>query len=355
MSGLVFRSGSIRVQVALCLTFAAFACEALAGNGPVAHIGTQAIDASELEQRAASQIETERQDEERAVQLAKLRFDRNRQAALEQELGALIDERVLALEAGARKSTPEKLLGGVAIPPITESQVRSFYDANQAHISQPFDAVQARIKDYLQDQVRGTARRQYLDSLRSRYHARVELEPLRETVPLDGPRLGPADAPITLVEFSDFQCPFCGRYAPVVKQIMQRYPDRIQLVFHHLPLVKIHSNAQKAAEAAVCAKNQDRFWQMHDLLFAEQSSLDIAALKDKARRIGLDTNVFDRCLDDGKAADIVARDVHAAGQLGIAGTPASFVNGRFVDGAVSADELAAIIEDELRRKQAAAP
>jgi protein-disulfide isomerase len=100
----------------------------------------------------------------------------------------------------------------------------------------------------------------------------------------------------------------------------------------------------------VCAQDQGKFWEMHDLMFAEQASLDVKALKDKARRIGLDTSQFDQCLDGGKAADAVARDVNEAEKLGISGTPASFVNGRFVDGAVSVDDLSALIEDELQRK-----
>jgi len=335
--------------VAGCLIMSALAGVGHASGGAVAHVGSQAVDATELDARAAPRIEEERRDEERAQRQAQLRFERNRQAALEEELGKLVDERVLALEAGARKSTTEKLLGAVKIPPVNDQDVRNFYDANRSRITQPLESVQARIKDYLQDQARASAQRRYLDSLRSKYHARIELAPLRETVPLDGPRRGPANAPVTLVEFSDFQCPFCGRYAPVVRQVMEKYPDRVQLIFHHLPLVKIHPNAQKAAEAAVCAQDQGRFWEMHDLMFAEQSKLAVDALKDKARRIGLDTGTFDRCLDEGKATEAVAKDVRDAEQLGIAGTPASFVNGRFLDGAVSAEELGALVEDELRR------
>lgn len=323
---------------------------ACAFGAPVAYIGSQAVDASELEARGASRIDQERRDEQRTLNQAKLRFERNRQAVLEEELGKLVDERVLALEAGARHSTPAKLLDELKVPAVTDPQVHAFFDANRARIAQPFEAVQDSIKDYLQDQARTRAQRSFLDSLRNRYHARIDLEPLRENVPLDGPRRGPADAPITLVEFSDFQCPFCGRYEPVIRQVMQKYPGKIQLIFHHLPLIAIHPNAEKAAEAAVCAQDQGKFWEMHDLMFAEQASLDVKALKDKARRIGLDTSRFDQCLDSGKAADAVARDVGEAEKLGLSGTPASFVNGRFVDGAVSADDLSALIEDELQRK-----
>lgn len=323
---------------------------ALASGAPVAQIGSQVVDASELEARAASRIDQERRDEQRTLNQAKLRFERTRQAVLEEELGKLVDERVLALEAAARRSTPAKLLDDLKAPAVTDQDIHTFFDANRARISQPFESVRDRIKDYLQDQSRTRTRRSYLDSLRVRYHARMEFDPLREAVPVDGPRRGPADAPITLVEFSDFQCPYCGRYEPVIRQVMQKYPGRIQLIFHHLPLVAIHPNAEKAAEAAVCAQDQGKFWEMHDLMFAEQASLDVKALKDRARRIDLDTNRFDQCLDGGKAADAVARDVAEAEKLGLSGTPASFVNGRYVDGAVSVDDLGALIEDELQRK-----
>lgn len=323
---------------------------ACALGAPVAHIGSQVVDASELEARTASRIDQERREEQRTLNQVKLRFERNREAVLEEELGKLVDERVLALEAGARHSTPAKLLGDLKVPAVTDQEVRAFFDANRARIAQSFESVQPRIKDYLQDQARTQAQRSFLDSLRTRYHARIDREPLRENVPLDGPRRGPADAPIILVEFSDFQCPFCGRYEPVIRQVMKKYPDQVQLIFHNLPLASIHPHAQKAAEAAVCAGNQGKFWEMHDLMFAEQASLDVKALKDKARRIGLDTSQFDQCLDGGKAVDAVARDVGEAENLGLSGTPASFVNGRYVDGAVSADELSALIEDELQRR-----
>jgi protein-disulfide isomerase len=131
------------------------------------------------------------------------------------------------------------------------------------------------------------------------------------------------------------------------------YPKQVRLIYRNLPLTTLHPNAQKAAEAAQCARDQNKFWEMHDLLFAEQTSLSVDALKEKARRIGLDTTVFNDCLDSGKSSAAIAADTREADELGLTGTPASFINGRFTSGAVTESDLKDLIEDELRRTRAA--
>jgi protein-disulfide isomerase len=261
----------------------------------------------------------------------------------------LIDERILALEAAARKSTPAALIDAANAPRTMDRQVLDFYEANKNQLNQPFGAVSSQIRDYLDRQANENAHRHYINSLRVKYQAVALLEPYRDQVAPTGPLRGSGNAPVTIIEFSDFQCPFCGRFAPVVQDALKKYPSQVRLIYRHFPLTELHPNAQKSAEAAVCARNQGKFWEMHDLLFAEQAYLSIDALKEKAKRLGLDSAIFNECLDSGNSADAVRLDAAAGQKLGITGTPATFVNGRLIRGTATLDELSAVIDDELRR------
>lgn len=165
------------------------------------------------------------------------------------------------------------------------------------------------------------------------------------------PVFGPADAAITLVEFSDFECPYCGGFAATLDQIKETYAGQIRLIYRQFPLREIHPNAQKAAEASLCANEQGQFWELHDAMFAEQAMLGEGDLKRKAGRLGLDQAAFDACLDSGKFVEQVAADMMVGQRLGIDGTPAVFVNGRpLVGGAVPYEMIAELIDDELERQ-----
>ena len=326
-------------------TFQAFGAD----ESPIATIGKQRISALELDARVSGKLSEMQKSVDSSLRQLNLGYARERYSVTEKELNALLDERVLALEATAKKTTPNALKTAVKVPTVTEAQIKGFYDSNSAQMQEPYEQMTPLIKDYLQKQANENAQRDYLTTLRRKYKVSVQLEPLRETVAAVGPQRGSDDAAVTIVEFSDFQCPFCGRFSPVVKEVLEKYPKQVRLIYRHLPLTKLHPNAQKAAEAAVCAQDQGKFWEMHDLMFAEQNTLGEDALKEKAKRLGLDSKSFDECLGGGKAGDVVQRDASAADQLGIGGTPFSFINGRFVNGASSAQDLSEIIEDELRR------
>jgi protein-disulfide isomerase len=319
------------------------------GNAPVAFAGGQAIGAPELSARTSAKLQVE--DESYELHLRQLKFshDAARELYIEQELQELIDQRVLALEAASKKASAADLTKAIKTPDVSDAEMHQFYDANRDNIRKPYEAVAGKIKEYLQKQAADTAQRRYLDSLRTKYHASAVLEPPRMAVSASGPQRGPVDAPVTIVEFSDFQCPFCGEFEPIVRGTLAKYGARVRLVYRHLPLTSLHKFAQKAAEAAVCAQRQEKFWEMHDLMFAEQSSLGVEQLKDKARRIGLDGARFDDCLDGGQAAPAVQGDVTAAEALGLSGTPSTFVNGRYIRNGISAEGLWAIVDDELRR------
>jgi protein-disulfide isomerase len=336
---------ALSLLVACSLIAPAFA----GGDAPVAFVGGQAVGAPELSSRTSAKLKVEDDSYELHLRQMKFAHDAARQLYIEQELQGLIDQRVLALEAAARKTSAAELTKAIKSPDVTDAELHKFYDDNRGKIRQPYDAVEGKIKEYLEKQSGDEAQRRYLDSLRAKYHASAALEPPRIAVSADGPQRGPADAPVTIVEFSDFQCPFCGEFEPIVRGALAKYGSRIRLVYRHMPLTTVHKFAQKAAEAAVCAQRQGKFWEMHDLLFAEQSSLSVEQLKDKARRIGLDGATFDDCLDSGQAAPAVQDDVIAAEALGLSGTPSSFVNGRYIRNGISAEGLSAIVEDELRR------
>jgi protein-disulfide isomerase len=160
---------------------------------------------------------------------------------------------------------------------------------------------------------------------------------------------GAANAPVTIVEFSDFECPYCGGLFPTLKEVEKNYKDQVRIVYRQFPLTQIHPNAQKAAEASLCANEQDKFWQMHDAMFGDQAALGVDALKQKAAKLSLDTEKFNACLDGSKFAPAIRADIAEGSRLGVSGTPAFFVNGRFYSGNQPYEEIKKVIEDELQR------
>lgn len=164
----------------------------------------------------------------------------------------------------------------------------------------------------------------------------------------ESPAKGAVEGPITIVEFSDFQCPFCSRLAGSLDELLEAYPDQVRLEFRHFPL-SFHANAQIAAEAAVCADQQGRFWELHDAMFANQGSLARDGLMVLAREAGVDVDALTACLDSGEAATRVAADQEAGRSLGVTGTPNFFVNGIGFAGALPYEELVNIVEAELAR------
>lgn len=148
--------------------------------------------------------------------------------------------------------------------------------------------------------------------------------------------LGKKDAKVTVVEYSDFQCPFCGQFEPSIAQMMKDYPNSVRVVYRHFPL-SFHENAQKAAEASECAAKlggNDAFWKMHDQLFANQATLGMDLYVRLAKGLGLNESAFTSCVNSGETASIVSADEASGNDAGVNGTPATFVNGKLVSGAV---------------------
>lgn len=159
---------------------------------------------------------------------------------------------------------------------------------------------------------------------------------------------GDKNAKVTLVEYSDFQCPYCSRVKTTLDQLLTDYKGKVRLIFRHFPLTSMHANAQKAAEASECAGEQGKFWEMHDKLFENQSDLSVDNYKKWAKELGLNSSKFDSCLDTGKFADKVKNGVTEGSNYGVQGTPATFVNGVLVSGAVPIEDFKSIIDPLLK-------
>ena len=282
------------------------------------------------------------------------RTNQQAQPMIDQPLQTLIEERLFALEAKARGMEVEALVRqeiDSKVGTVSDADVDAWYEANKARIgNRPKDQVTPQIKNYLQNVERpGNLRAAFVDGLRKKYTVRILLEPPRTAIDIaDAPTKGPANAAVTIVEFSDFECPYCSRVVPTLKEVEKKYGDKVRFAFIQYPL-PIHPKAPKAAEAALCAHEQGKFWQMHDAMFAAQEKLEIADLKAAAVGLGMDASKFDGCLDSGKFAARVQNEIAAGQKAGVSGTPATFINGRLVSGAAPLEQFTAIIEDELAR------
>ncbi len=197
---------------------------------------------------------------------------------------------------------------------------------------------------------RATPRAEEVDD---RFGSAVDKLEARVAVPYeaDDPVRGASEPLVTIVEFSDFQCPFCGQFAQTLEELIKAYPDDVRLVFKQFPL-PMHPDAEIGARAAIAAKAQDRFWAMHDTLFAQRHAMDEDDVVEHAAALGLDTAAFSALLADPATAARVKADIAFGQARGVRGTPAFFVNGRGFSGALPPDKLQAILAEEREMAQA---
>ena len=237
-------------------------------------------------------------------------------------------------------------------PAPTDTEITTWYQANPGRVGgASLDQVREPIRQLLMQQRQTTARDAYLETLSARTSVAMFLPPPRVAVETAGrPVRGPATAPVEIIEFSDFECPFCLKSVPVVAQVLKTYGDRVRLVYRHYPLNN-HPNARPAAEASLCAAEQNKFWEFHDHLFANQSRLTVPDLKQHATTLGLDATAFNACVDARKYRAEVDRDMEAAEEAGVTGTPAFFINGRLLGGAQPFEAFQRVIDDELARQK----
>jgi protein-disulfide isomerase len=267
------------------------------------------------------------------------------------ELELSINDALLNQEAQKRQITATALLEAEVKPKlVTEQQTQAFFDQNKDRVSGDFAQTKDAIKQYLEQVEVRQAERTFVEKLRAA--AKIEMflvapeSPVFTIATNDQPSLGSADAPVTIVAFTDYQCPSCAAMHPVLEKLVKEYGNKVRLVTRDFPLSQ-HTEAFKAAEAAEAAREQGKYWEYIQVLLRNQSALTVDKLKGYATDLALDRTRFDSALDSGKFTESVQRDVDDGEKLGINGTPTIFINGRRVS-AKGYDELKASIDIALK-------
>ena len=313
----------------------------------VAKVSGKPITAGELDEKIKPELrKLEAQYQERLHELRK------------EALDSMIREQILDAKAKAQNLTTADYVNREVVqkmPQPSEEEMRAIYERAKASGQQlpPFEQVRDDIGQFLAQQKGQAALQEFYEGLKREAGVEVLLPPYQAPkveVAAVGPSKGPEGAPVTIVEFSDFQCPFCARVEPTVTQLLEAYPGKIRLVYRDYPLPN-HGDAPKAAEAAHCAGDQGKYWEMHGQLFANQGKLKVEDLKAHARQIGLDGAKFDQCLESGVKATLVAENLKAGNEAGVSGTPAFFINGRLLSGAQPLSAFKQAVDAELSGKK----
>ena len=317
-------------------------------NEPLAEVNGEVITVENLDRALGAKLA---QIQEQVYQLKR------------DELEELITQRLFTQEAAKRGISVSELLDveiTAKVTLVTETEIDAVFQENKTRLS-GVDEVTAReqVRAGLQQHKLAAQRKQFADSLRSQSQVLVRLQPppiVRVEVSIDGaPIRGTADAPVTVVEFSDFHCPFCKRVQPTLTQVLEKYPGKVRLLFRHLPLDALHPQARSAAEASWCAQDQGKFWEYHDLLFANAPKAAQDDLKHYAEQIDLDMKTFESCLSQNAHRGSIQRDIDEVTKLGMSGTPAFFINGRPLSGAQPFEKFVQVIDEELALAAAGAP
>lgn len=266
-------------------------------------------------------------------------------------LNQAIRKKLIEVEAKKKGLSTEELLkqevdSKIAEP--TDDEAKGYYLAVKNQTTLPFEQIKSQVKQLLKTAEVQQAREKFADSLRERIEVSILLPPPSVQVAYDSARVkGNAGAPITIVEFADFQCPFCGRVQPLLKDVLGKYKGKVKLAYLDFPISQIHQHAEAAAEASRCALALGKYWEMHDAMFADQSKLDEASLVKTAAGLGMDQNSFASCLKSGRYKAEVQQDLQAGTQAGVNATPTFFINGEFLTGVSSDADFTSIIDRQL--------
>jgi protein-disulfide isomerase len=271
-----------------------------------------------------------------------------------QKLDEYIGAMLLTQEAKKRGVSVATLLEqevNSSVQPPSEEEIRGLYEKNKERIAVEFEKVRDQIRRYLHEQKITERKIEYFKTLRINGKVTTYLKPpelVRVDLSLNGaPSKGSEKAEVTIVKFEDFQCPYCKAVQPNFEEVLKRYDGKVRLVHKDLPLDELHPQARQAAEAARCADDEGKFWEYHDKLYASSPKAAPEDLKFYAKDLGLNQEVFDKCLASGKYKAAIQKDLNEAANLGLTGTPAFFINGRELSGAQPLEVFAQIIDEEL--------
>jgi protein-disulfide isomerase len=310
-----------------------------ASTDTVAVIDGERVSLATLDQAVAPQIA--RLDEE-AYELRK------------QQLDELINERLFSAEAKRRGLTVPALIEAEVTAKAgqaTDADVQNFVATNRRRLPPDPTPVLPQVRAYINTERTKARREAFASELRARAHVQVMLKmPAIYRAPIDltgAPVKGPDKAPVTIVEFSDFHCPYCRGVQSTLQQVLEKYPNDVRLVYKHYPIDSLHPQARRVAEASWCAQQQQRFWEFHDAVYASPPDASDAAIASFATKAGLDIKAFDVCVASGKAEPVVQAHISEGEHYGVSGTPGFFVNGRLLSGAVPLNSFSEIIDEEI--------
>jgi len=263
----------------------------------------------------------------------------------------LVNQKLLEAEAKKKGIPTEKLLEqevDAKVPEPTEAELQALYIVQKEQLRKSFDEIKAQLQQLLKQAKLQQARQDYYKRLREQAGVSIFLQKPKVEVAYDPARLrGNPKAPVVIVEFSDFQCPYCRSVQPTLKNLLAKYEGRVSLSYRDLPLRDIHPQAQMAAEASRCAGEQGKFWEYHDLLFENPNKLNREGLVEQVRSLKLDEKQFDSCLSSGKYKAQVEQDRQLGLRAGLTGTPGFFINGNMLSGNLPQDSFEKVIQSEL--------
>ena len=312
-----------------------FGWAARAADETVATVGDKKITRAQLEDEVRAKL----------IEIENQRYD-----ALREGLDGMVAQELLKREAAARGTTAEALTAeeiDKKTPEPSDQDIQKVYEENKSQLGgQTLEQVKPRIVQYLKGQKQEERRTAFIEELKKKYPTTVSLKPPVVNVAAAGrPERGGKNASVTIIEFSDYQCPFCQRAEDVVEKVMSTYGDKVRLVYRNYPL-PFHPRARPASEAAACANAQVKFWEYHSKLF-HGDGLEAEKLKTYADQVGLDRKKFDECLEKKPFTAEIDKDVKDGEKAGVTGTPAFFINGRMLSGAQPFEKFKEVIDDEL--------
>jgi protein-disulfide isomerase len=312
----------------------------LSGDTIVAVIEQDVIRLADLEAYSRTK------DPKKLFQLNQQLFDFR-----ESMLGMMLGERLLKLEAEQAKMTVEELLNRrVGYEPVTDAEIQEVL-SRQPGNSLEAAVVTPLIRQYLEDRKKEQARARYIAELVAKARKApkplvIHLQPPRQAIPVNTSDPTKGSGSVELVEFSDFECPYCQKVQPVLREVLAKFEGRVTHVWKDYPL-PIHPFAVAAAAAARCAQEQGQFWQYHDLLFAHQQALTPEDLKEHASTLRLEPRAFATCVDTDKYRNQITEALKLASEYTVPATPTVFINGRMVMGVAPVELYTRIINEEL--------